>query len=64
MKIQSVYQQISTNMMANNLIRAVTLRNIHVSYNTHFQAKQLVYGKNEIKNFTTLKYIHAYRKQC
>ena len=46
MKIQSVYQQISTNMMANNLIRAVTLRNIHVSYNTHFQAKQLVYGKN------------------
>ena len=27
---------ISTNMMANNPIRTWTLRNIHVSYNTHF----------------------------
>ena len=42
---------ISKNVMANNPIRTGTLRNIHISYNTHFQAKQHVYCKNEIKKF-------------
>ena len=42
---------ISTNLIANNPIITWTLRNIHISYNTHFQAKQHVNGKNEIKKF-------------
>ena len=51
-------------MMANNVIRAGTLGNNKFHIIHIFRQTKFLWQKRNETVFATLKYIHAYRKQC